>query len=35
MLNLGRVHIDGIDVHAQGSWMALKNLRLSSRLQYT
>ena len=35
MLNLGRVHIDGIDVQAQGSWMALKNLRLSSRLQYT
>ena len=31
MLNLGRVHIDGIDVQAQGSWMALKNLRLSSR----
>ena len=35
MLNLGRVHIDGIDVQAQGSWMALKKLRLSSRLQYT
>lgn len=35
MLNLGRVHIDGIDVQAQGSWRALKNLRLSSRLQYT
>ncbi len=35
MLNLGRVHIDGIDVQAQGSWMAMKNLRLSSRLQYT
>ena len=35
MLNLGRVHIDGIDVQAQGSWMALKNLRLLSRLQYT
>ena len=35
MLNLGRVHIDGIDVHAQGSWRALKNLHLSSRLQYT
>ena len=35
MLNLGRVHIEGIDVQAQGSWMALKDLRLSSRLQYT
>jgi outer membrane cobalamin receptor len=35
MLNLGRVHIDGIDVQAQGSWMALKDLCLSSRLQYT
>lgn len=35
MLNLGRVHIDGIDVQAQGSWRALKDLRLSSRLQYT
>ena len=35
MLNLGRVHIDGINVQAQGSWMALKNLRFSSRLQYT
>ena len=35
MLNLGRVHIDGIDVQAQGSWRALKDLCLSSRLQYT
>jgi len=35
MLNLGRVHIDGIDVQAHGTWMALRNLRLSTRLQYT
>ena len=35
MLNLGRVHIDGIDVQAQGTWRVLEELRLSSRLQYT
>ena len=35
MLNLGRVYIDGIDVQAQGSWMALENLHFSSRIQYT
>ena len=35
MLNLGRVHIDGIDVQAQGTWRVLEELRLSSRVQYT
>ena len=35
MLNLGRVHIDGIDVQAFGAWQALQELSFSARLQYT
>ncbi len=35
MLNLGKVHIDGIDVQASGSWQIIEPLMLSSRVKYT
>ena len=35
MLNLGRVHIDGIDMQGHASWKILNEMILSSRLQYT
>ena len=35
MLNLGRVHIDGIDVQGNASWQVLADLLFSARLQYT
>jgi len=35
MLNFGKVHIDGIDIQANGTSRILKELMLSLRLQYT
>ena len=35
MLNLGRVHIDGIDVQGQLSWQLMRELKTSARVQYT
>ena len=35
MLNLGRVHIDGIDVQGQLSWQLMQELKTSARVQYT
>ena len=35
MLNLGRVHIKGIDVTAEGTLVPLRDVALTARLQYT
>lgn len=35
MLNLGKVHIKGVDVAAQSSWLVHKAIMLTTRLSYT
>ena len=35
MLNLGRVHIKGLDVQAEANWNVARDLLLTTRLQYT
>ena len=35
MLNLGRVHIKGIDVTAEGTLVPLRDVAFTARLQYT
>jgi len=35
MLNLGRVHIDGLDVQGNGTWQISRDLSLSTKIQYT